>query len=169
MEGNEALYQYKAHQGDPAYVKLGQRLASWPGETTFKSVEEGLNLLSTGRSVLHISEGMLKSYLKSSPPGRQRLKVFGREAAATFDCLVLSRNSPLKPMFTRGVLQLFQTGVMNYLVSTYEGNVAPAVQETEAVELNAGQVILVFIGITVALITSLAIFVAEICWKKYIN
>ena len=37
---NEALYQYKAHQGDPAYVKLGQRLASRPGETTFKSVEE---------------------------------------------------------------------------------------------------------------------------------
>lgn len=69
MEGNEALYQYKAHQGDPAYVKLGQRLASRPGETTFKSVEEGLNLLSTGMSVLHISEGMLKSYLKSSPPG----------------------------------------------------------------------------------------------------
>lgn len=58
---------------------------------------------------------------------------------------------------------------MSYLVSTYEGNVAPDVQEAEVVELDAGQVILVFIGITVALITSLAIFVAEICWKKFIN
>jgi hypothetical protein len=40
--------------------------------------------------------------------------MFAKEKAV-FDCLILNYNSPLKPMFMKGTVQLFQTGVMNYL------------------------------------------------------
>ena len=50
--------------------------------------------LTPDRSVMHISQGILKGYFKVNPFRQQKLKIFAKEAA-TFDCLILNYNSPL--------------------------------------------------------------------------
>ena len=60
---------------------------------------------------MHISQGILKGYFKSNPFRQQKLKVFAKERPK-FDSLILNYNSPLKPMFLKGTIQLIQTGVV---------------------------------------------------------
>jgi hypothetical protein len=59
---------------------------------------------------MHISQGILKGYFKSNPFRQQKLKIFAKERPK-FDSLILNYNSPLKPMFLKGTIQLIQTGI----------------------------------------------------------
>ena len=72
-------------------------------------------------------------------------------------------------MFMKGTLQLFETGVMNYLKDNFEGNFIPAITEAETMVLGAGQVLLVFAVISLALVVSFVIFIAECVYFVRLN
>ena len=90
----------------------------------------------------------------SNPFHQQKLKVFGKERPK-FDSLIFNHNSPLKPMFVQGTQQLIETGVMNYLRDTYEGNFIPVVSDAETMVLKSGQVVLMFAIIFLAFLKPL--------------
>lgn len=68
-------------------------------------------------------------------------------------------------MFLKGIVQLLQTGVLNYLKDNYEGDFIPSLFEAETMVLTAGQVLLTFIIIGAALLVSSAIFLFELCYS----
>ena len=105
----------------------------------------------------------MQGYFKSNPYRQQKLKVFGKERP-TVDSLILNHNSPFKPMMVKGTQQLIQSGVMNHLRDTYEGNFIPAISDAEAMVLKAGQLILIFALTAISMIISFAIFLVECCW-----
>jgi hypothetical protein len=79
LEGTDGMYQSKAQQGDPDYIKFWDRVLNSPTDSTYKSVEEGLDFLIKDRSVMHISQGILKGYFKANPYRQQKLKIFAKE------------------------------------------------------------------------------------------
>ncbi len=76
FQGNDELYQHQARQGDPLYAEFYDRAKSYPEETVFNTVAEGLELLSKQRVVIHVSYNQLKSQFKAKPKlQNQNLKV----------------------------------------------------------------------------------------------
>ena len=67
-------------------------------------------------------------------------------------------------MFVQGTQQLIETGVMNYLRDTYEGNFIPVVSDAETMVLKSGQVVLMFAIIFLAFFVSFSIFIVEYGW-----
>jgi len=78
LAGNVAIYSFHAANGDPEYSALWQRIQSNPGETIYKSIEDGLQRVESSQSVMHVYKGMLNGYFKSNPFHHQRLQLFGR-------------------------------------------------------------------------------------------
>ena len=86
----------------------------------FGGVEEGLDLLLEGQTVMHMGTGMLKGYFQANPFRQQNLKTFAR-SKATFYALIVSLNSPLKPILQMASNKLLEAGTMDYLVQVWEG------------------------------------------------
>jgi hypothetical protein len=91
-------------------------------------------------------------------------RIVKRSTCFDFFSLIFNYNSPLKPMFMKGTLELFQTGVMNYLKDNFEGNFIPSISDPETMVLSAGQVLLIFAIISVSLFVSFLIFICECLW-----
>ena len=67
-------------------------------------------------------------------------------------------------MFVKGTQQLIQSGVMNHLRDTYEGNYIPSISDAEVMVLKTGQLILIFAITAISLMISFIIFLVECCW-----
>jgi len=50
LDGTDGMYQSRAQHNDPEYIRFWDRVVNKPKETTYKTIEEGLDLLITGNS-----------------------------------------------------------------------------------------------------------------------
>jgi hypothetical protein len=51
--------------------RFWDRVVNKPKETTYANLDEGLDLLTKDRSVMHVSQGLLKGYFKKNPSRQQ--------------------------------------------------------------------------------------------------
>ena len=165
LSGYDVYFAVPAEQGDPDYAKFWDRVENKREETVYNSVEEGLKFLREGQSVIHISERMLKRYFLERPYIQQPVKVFGK-GKPEFKTIIVTLNSPLKPIFQFGITSLMQGGASDRVLGKWEG---PSLVDipVDTMVLNFGQVILCFM--VTGIITSMAIFafLFEYIWARY--
>jgi hypothetical protein len=75
-------------------------------------------------------------------------------------------NSPLKPIFQDTVAKIVESGMMDYIVSDWQGKGIPNYSASELMILSFGQVILVFLVVAGMFGISACIFCAEMGRKK---
>ncbi len=115
---------------------------------------------------MHILYNLFQSWKKNNPYHQQRFHIFGRERPIyfvkalswytyksitkeeLFQGLVLTKNSPLTPVFKAGIMALRENSLMDYLMMTWIGrrleNTRGGPSSSEQMVLTAGQVILHF-------------------------
>jgi hypothetical protein len=103
----------------------------------------GITKLQSGSYVLHATDGMLKGFFKSNPFNQPTIKVFGG-SRSRFDCLELTKNSPLKPMFTNGMSKLLERGQYERLQLKWQGSGIQSAGAVDLMILSGGQVFLIF-------------------------
>ena len=102
-------------------------------------MEEGLQRIGEGPSVLHIMEGMLQGYLNKNPFFHQRLKIFDRQKPS-YTNLIMTKNSPFKPLFKSISTSLRERGVTIWLQRKWEGKTVNTNYQVDKMVLSAGQV-----------------------------
>ena len=164
LYGNDIYFGVPAAQGDPDYVAFWDRVQNKREETVVNNVGDGIKALREGQHVFHISERMLKRYFLEHPYIQQPIKVFGKEKPQ-FKTIIVTLNSPLKPIFEFGFKTLMQGGTTDRILKKWEGPDLADVP-VETMVLNFGQVLLGFI--VIGFISSLAIlvFLIEYVWHK---
>ena len=65
LDGTDGIYQSRAQQNDAEFIRFWDRVVSKPKETTYKTIEEGLDFLKTGFHVLNIGCNNLIKILDS--------------------------------------------------------------------------------------------------------
>lgn len=105
--GNDALFQYKAQEGDADYAAFWDLVLNKREEAVYSNMEEGLKFIQEGPVVIYVSSAMLKGYFRENPFHQQELKIFGKEKP-TYSAVVLTRNSPLKQVFTSVTVYILQ-------------------------------------------------------------
>jgi hypothetical protein len=109
LDGNEAIFAVTA-ENDPDYEKYWARVQESPNENKFKSLKEGLDIISKTQTVMYIDNAMLRGYFKANPFHLQRLDVFATviRSAST---LIFPHNSPLKPIFAKAAMGVQEIGL----------------------------------------------------------
>jgi hypothetical protein len=95
---------------DPDYAKYWALVQANPDEYKYKSVKEGLDMISESQTVMKIDASILRGYINANPFHMQRINVF---ATVTFkpSCLIFPHNSPLKPIFTKAAISIQEKGL----------------------------------------------------------
>ena len=165
LNGYDVYFAVPAEQGDPDYVKFWERVQNKREETVYNGVGEGLTALKEGQAVIHISERMLKRYFLERPYIQQPIKVFAK-GKPEFKTIIVTLNSPLKPIFEFGIRSLMQGGSSDRVLSKWEG---PELVEVpvETMVLNFGQVILGFMITGFICFMAVLSFLFELFWKRY--
>ena len=165
LNGYDVYFAVPAEQGDPDYVKFWERVQNKREETVYNAVGEGLMALKEGQAVIHISERMLKRYFLERPYIQQPIKVFAK-GKPEFKTIIVTLNSPLKPIFEFGIRSLMQGGSSDRVLSKWEG---PELVEVpvETMVLNFGQVILGFMITGLICFMAVLSFLFEVFWKRY--
>ena len=165
LNGYDVYFAVPAEQGDPDYVKFWERVQNKREETVYNAVGEGLMALKEGQAVVHISERMLKRYFLERPYIQQPIKVFAK-GKPEFKTIIVTLNSPLKPIFEFGIRSLMQGGSSDRVLSKWEG---PELVEVpvETMVLNFGQVILGFMITGLICFMAVLSFLFEVFWKRY--
>jgi hypothetical protein len=160
--GNEVLYVSQAQSGDPDYKPFWDRVQSNPSETVINSLQQGLDIIRTEQVVIHVTEGMLKGYLKENPHMNQPLKVFGG-MKKKYTALIFKFNSPLGPLFTSASISIRESGAEDHIAKVWQGGAINPNMEVDKMVLTGGQVILVYVVITIAFMASLLALMVELC------
>ena len=165
MEGNDVHFFHKAKSGDALYSAFWNRVTDARQEFKYKNAKEGLDILKKERTVIHITEGVLKGYFHSHPFHQQELKVFAR-SHPEYEHIIVPLNSPLKPILQSASTKLIESGIKDTLLNYWVGK---SIQQTGGVEvmvLTTGQVILIFLVILATFGCSVLILCCEIGHKR---
>ena len=93
-------------------------------------------------------------------------KIWGKSKTIKNDPIIVTLNSPLKPIFEFGIRSLMQGGSSDRVLSKWEG---PELVEVpvETLVLNFGQVILGFMITGLICFMAVLSFLFELFWKRY--
>ena len=80
-------------------------------------MQEGIERLRNGRTVIHISQESFNSFVNKNPQvaSNQRLFIFGEEKDSVNLGMIFTLNSPLKPLFDRAITRLREGGAYDFL------------------------------------------------------
>ena len=95
----------------------------------------------------------------------ERLKVFGKMKPKYFN-MVVTWNSPLKPIFNNAIIQLKESGTFDYLVTKWEGKDIVTSGGSVLYSLTFGQVILAILLFVSYFGIALFVFISELIFKK---
>ena len=158
------IYSYVL-QGDADYAAYWQRHLSDPEGTTYTSEKEAIQHLASGRYVISSDENQFLGYLRSNPTG-EKLHFFGH-GRWHYPCLMFHLNSPLVPMFNRGVGHFREKGLESQLYLKWIGvgyNDGPSLLSMTV--LTPGQVVMAFTFIMSIYMLSLIVLGAEVLAKR---
>ncbi len=154
-------------------------------ETVYSTVAEGIELLESGQVVIHVMYSMLTGHLNINPFDQPDIRVFGAEKA-TFWTVLLTYNSPIKPMLTMGSTRTFEQGAYERLSKKWEGQPVSIIKkpinltnvqgnfnqqirplgESELMVLTAGQVFVMFGILVIAIGFTLFCLFVEVIHVK---
>ena len=99
-----------------------------------------------------------------------RLKVFGR-GRTSYYAFIVPLNSPLKLIFKNALLQLSESGGLDYISTVWEGKEIGSSSGggSELVVLSIGQVLLVFILFSFILVCTFLVLSCELLYKYIIK
>ena len=145
-EGNDRNFNELAEEGIPVYIDFWNRLEETPEEVYYGGIKNGVDLIRNEQVIIHISGKALRQYFKSNP-FEVRLKTFPSEGENLAENLVVTKNSPLRPILTYGCVALRETGIMGTLDTKWMGKEISndvGVIAKDAFALAPGQVMMIF-------------------------
>ena len=164
QSGQEGLFSAFAEQGDPAYLEFWNRVKNKPEETVYDDIGEGLKQMAEKMVVIHVNEAMLWRYFEDRPYINQQIGIVTKEKFH-YGAIILTKNSPLTPIFKSGIVSYMQSGVTDRIKSKYINSQSQGIFDGIMV-LNMGQVLLVFIIIGIAMPITIIILLLECVLKK---
>ena len=167
-DGWEGWVLDMANQGDQSFLALWQRYQNNPTETTYDSIEHGLQLIENGQNVIMIDQKMVLAHLKSNPT-EQNIHVISLRTWK-FDCLIFHKNSPILPLFYQGASYLRETGLERQLFNKWFGELYEQnVSTPEGQILMLGQMVTVFVMMLVVFVVALIVLCGELTIKRILN
>ena len=166
MDGGQHLLQSFAQQGDEDYMTLWERYEDNPTETTYSSIENGLQLIEEGQNVMRIMQNNLLGHLKSNP-SKQKYHIV-QIGKIEFSHLLLHKNSPLLPIFNLGASHIRESGLERELYHKWFGDFEQhsGYSPTEGNILTLGHMVTVFLMMLVAFVIALLVLGGELTFKQ---
>ena len=164
MKGQEAFFAYPAFQGDTDYLHYWNYAKVNAKDASFSRINEGLERLKLGKTVIFLDESMLKGYLKNNPSHVQNLEIFW-QGENKFMGIIFPLNSPLVPMFQKGAVMLRETGLMDILINRWQDHNMNEHSLTSTMVLGSGHTILVFVIMLSIYVLCLLLFWGEIAYS----
>ena len=159
-----------AERGDTNYALLWQRYETNSNETTFGSIQNGLELMENGQNVLLVDENKLLGYIKSHPTNQKIVTLnLGKswESVAQSACIMFSKNTPLLPMFNQGVSYIRESGLQGQLFSKWFEKLDKQSGSLEGRVITLSEMVSGFAMMLVVFVVSLIMLCGELAMKKY--
>ena len=166
--GDQSYIHSQAEDGISDYIILWKRYQANPSDTIYKSVEHGLQLIEEGKNVIDIDRQLLLAHLKSNPTKQDIHFVLNNKEQIDYANIILEKNSPLLPMFLKGLTYLKENGLERQIFYRWFGEFNGEKSSTENV-LTFGQMVLVFVMMMVVFVIALFVLCAELAFKNHIN
>ena len=111
---------------------------------------------------------MLRGSYHQNPIDFPNLKTFG-SARSTYNALILTKNSPLKSIFTKVALKFQERGQYDRSSIFWQGGSIPQTGglEADSMVLTSGQVALIFCVLFVSMFLAFLTLICEILSKKW--
>ena len=129
------------------------------------TVKEGVKKLKNGQTVLFGTTDVLRGAYYEDPQSMQGIKTFGLSRSEYFN-FIFPKKSPLIPLFTQAMTDLFERGQAIRTDFKWQGNKIESEGAVDVLILTSGQVFLIcailgfFLGLSILLLTM------EVCHKK---
>ena len=113
MQGMESFYQ----GDDPDNIAFMERVNLHPKDMTFDTIENGIERLRNGHTVIHVGKEGFNYYINNNPrvTSSQRLLVVEDGKDPFITGIIFTLNSPLKPLFDRAITRLREGGAYEFL------------------------------------------------------
>lgn len=118
-----------------------------------------LNRVQEDRTVMYTTDVALGGARRSNPSDYPPLQTFG-DIQTRLASVIFTKNSPLKPLFSRVILKGFESGQYDRLASQWQGDLNVKLDQTTDMKiLTAGQVFMIFCFLMIGVSTA-ALFLA---------
>ena len=155
-----------AERGDTNYALLWQRYKQNSNETTFGSIQNGLDLMKNGQNVLLVDENKLLGYIKSHPTN-QKIVTLNLGKSWESACIMFSKNTPLLPMFNQGVSYIRESGLQGQLFFKWFEKLDKQSGSLEGRVITLSEMVSGFAMMLVVFVVSLIMLCGELAMKKY--
>ena len=166
--GYDIYFLPKVLQDDIEYIKFWERVQENPEETVFQTITEGMNKILMGQFVIYLERGQLLGYIKANPSRNQKLKVFGCSMPDYSSGVIISNNSPLKPILEFVSKKLLESETKDILFKKWFGQTKYKSGGLKTMVLSGGQVILAFIILLSCVSFAFITVILEILYSKCI-
>ena len=169
QDGYQGWILEMATSGDPDFTSLWQQCQKHPSETLYDSIEDGLELIETGHNVIFTEQNWLLGHLKSYPT-KQNVHIISLRKVE-FYYLIFHKNSPLLPMFNKGVSYLWESGLERQLFNKWFGDLDKPNGSTpsEGHVLTLGQMVTALVMMLVVFVVALFVLCGELTFKRLLN
>ena len=159
-------YESKVKEGDPYYVEFWDKVQNNPEESTFSTIEEGLQHLRQDRYVIHTVASIIKGFFKSNTIPNQEIKIIFKDRP-TFGSVLATKNSPLVPTLRMGVDRMQQLGLLQKLTDKWQGKLpSNAGQSSETQVLSLGHLVSTFSTMGFVVFICTFVLAAEKLWHQ---
>ena len=102
------------------YVKYVDEVSKDKSQYTFPDILTGIKKLSDDYTVMHGLDVMLRGAIQEHPYDLPDIKLFGK-TRPKFYCLMLTKNSPLTPIFMKAITRTTEQGVLDRMAVSWTG------------------------------------------------
>lgn len=159
-----------AESGDTNYALLWQRYKENSTDTTFDSIQNGLELMESGQNVLLVDENKLLGHIKSHPT-QQKIVTISLRKSGESACILFSKNTPLLPMFNQGVSHIRESGLQGQLFYKWfeklEKQSGSASFQKHVLTLS--EMVTVFVMMLAVFVVALIVLCGELTMKTFFN
>ena len=169
-EGEITFVINRAESGNELYQKKADLIEQNPDKYLFKSISEGIERMKSGRVAIQLDGKSLRQFYKKNQMETRPNTIVARPNDNT-ENFILTKNSPLTPIFAAGSLQLYETGLMKILEEKWMGKKleSKVSNRLHTVVLDLGQVILMFFLLGSAIAVSIIILGVEYLWNQILK
>ena len=153
----------RAESGDELYQKTYDLVKANPDEFYFETIAEGIERMKSGQIAIQLQETALRQFYKQNPSEPRPNSEISTSNDNT-ENFILTKNSPLTPIFAAGSMELYETGVMKILKEKWMGKKleSKVSDPLHTVVLDLGQMVMVFLLLGAAIILSIIILAIEL-------